>query len=82
MWFSTENVRQTKNSIELVFNRDMVEKMDVDEVFVMAYEVSPMFRFVSRGSNLIIVLDIIKLEKHPVYYLVDLLSKMCDNFSK
>ena len=75
-------VRQTKNSIELVFNKDLVEKIDVDEVFIMAFEVSPMFRFVSRGSNLIIVLDIIKLDKHPVYYLVDLLSKICENFCK
>ncbi|MBE6157716.1 MAG: transcription-repair coupling factor [Firmicutes bacterium] len=75
-------VRQTKNSIELVFNKELVEKIDVDEVFIMAFEVSPMFRFVSRGSNLIIVLDIIKLDKHPVYYLVDLLSKICENFCK
>ena len=41
-----------------------------------------MFRFISRGSNLIIILDIIKLEKHPVYYLVELLDKILEKCLK
>ena len=41
-----------------------------------------MFRFVSRGTNIIIVLDIIKLEKHPIYYLVELLSNIYDKYGK
>ena len=45
-----------------------------------AFYVSNMFRFISRGSNLIIVLDIIKLEKHPIYYLVELLDKIYQKF--
>ena len=73
------NVHQTKNSIELVFSSDVVSKLDTEELFVMAYTITPMYRFISRGSNLVIVLDIIKLEKHPIYYLVELLSKISDN---
>ena len=69
-------VHQNKNSIELVFNSDAVKNMDTEQVFVDAFNISKMFRFISRGSNLIIVLDIIKLDKHPIYYLVDLLSKI------
>ena len=69
-------VRQTKNSIEMVFSEDVVKKLEVDDVFVLAFEISNMFRFTSRGSNLIIILDIIKLEKHPIYYLVELLDKI------
>ena len=38
-----------------------------------------MFRFLSKGTNMVIVLDIIKLEKHPIYYLVELLNKILDN---
>ena len=45
-----------------------------------AFEVSNMFRFISRGNNLVIVLDIIKLEKHPIYYLVELLRKIFDKY--
>ena len=75
-------VRQTSNSIELVFSQDVVEKFDTEEIFMDAFEVTNMFRFLSRGNNLIIVLDIIKLDKHPIYYLVELLRKINDKFGK
>lgn len=74
-----KNVHQTKNSIELVFDADFVKKIDTEQLFVDSFEISNMFRFLSRGTNLVIVLDIIKLEKHPIYYLVDLLNKILDN---
>ena len=45
-----------------------------------AYQVTNMFRFLSRGSNLVIVLDIIKIDKHPIYYLVSLLSKIDEKY--
>ena len=75
-------VNQTKNSIELVFSMDVVSKFDTEVIFMDAFGISNMFRFISRGSNLIIVLDIIKLEKHPVYYLVQLLNKIYNKFIK
>ncbi len=74
------SVRQSKNSIEMCFPGDVVEKLDTEEIFMDAFYVTNMFRFISRGTNLIIVLDIIKLEKHPVYYLVELLDKIYDKF--
>ncbi len=75
-------VNQTKNSIELIFPAEVVAKMDTEEVFMDAFHVTNMFRFISRGSNLVIVLDIIKLDRHPVYYLVELLDKIYDKFGK
>ena len=74
------NVHQNKNSIELVFPEKVVKELDTEEVFMDAFEVSNMFRFVSKGTNLVIVLDVIKLERHPIYYLVSLLSKIYDKF--
>lgn len=41
-----------------------------------AYQITPMFRFKSRESDLTIILDVVKLKKHPIYYLVALLSSM------
>ena len=76
------NVHQNRNSIELVFSAEIVEKMDTEELFMDAFQVSNMFRFISRGTNLVIVLDIIKLEKHPIFYLVDLLDKIDTKFGK
>ena len=69
-------VHQNKNSIELVFNSDSVKNLDTEQLFMDAFHISKMFRFISKGSNLVIVLDIIKLDKHPIYYHVELLSKI------
>ena len=76
------NVHQNKNSIEIVFPGMVVSKFKVDEIFMDAYYVSNMFRFANKGSNLVIILDIIKLDKHPVYYLVELLDKIYSKFGK
>ena len=76
------NVHQNKNSIEIVFPRTVGSKFKVDEIFMDAYYVSNMFRFANKGSNLVIILDIIKLDKHPVYYLVELLDKIYSKFGK
>ncbi len=74
-----KNIHQTKNSIELVFDSEFVNSIDTEKLFVDAFEVSNMFRFMSKGTNLIIVLDIIKLEKHPIYYLTSLMDKILKN---
>ena len=75
-----KRVSQTKNSIELVFPEEVVSKFRVDELFMDSYDISTSFRFLSRGSNLVIILDIIKLEKHPIYYLVSLLDLIYRKF--
>ena len=76
-----KNVHQNKNSIELVFSNDIVSQLDTEELFMDAFQITPMFRFISRGSNMVIVLDIIQLDKHPVYYLVELLNKIYSNLN-
>lgn len=75
-----KRVSQTKNSIELVFPAEVVSNIKVDELFMDSYDISPSFRFLSRGSNLVIILDIIKLEKHPIYYLTSLLDLIYRKF--
>ena len=73
-------VRQTKNSIEMYFPKEVVSKLNTEDVFMDAFNISNMFRFIGRGNDLIIVLDIIKLERHPIYYLVELLDKIYEKF--
>ncbi len=70
------NVKESKNTIELYFNSEVVKNINVEELFTNAYLITPMFRFKSKGGDLTIILDIVKLEKHPIYYLVELLTKM------
>ena len=76
------HVHQTKNSIELVFPKEVVDTLNVDEIFMESYQISNMFRFSSKGTNLIIILDIIKLDRHPIYYLVSLLDMICSKYQK
>ncbi len=76
------HVRESRNSIEMTFPGEVVTHLDTEELFMDAISVSHMFRFISRGSNLIIILDTIKLDKHPIYYLVEYLSKIYDKFGK
>lgn len=78
---SLVNVWQTKNSIELLFDKKIINLIKIDDLFIKAFEITPMFRFQSRGDNVVITLDTVKLDKHPVYYLVELLLVIIGNNS-
>ena len=76
------NVRQTKNSIEIIFPELVTQRVDTEEIFMDAFYITNMFRFISRGNHLVIILDLIKLEKHPIFYIVSLLNKICEKYNK
>ena len=38
-------VRQSKNSIELIFSEEMSKKIDGEQIFMDATKITPMFRF-------------------------------------
>ncbi|MEG0994369.1 MAG: transcription-repair coupling factor, partial [Bacilli bacterium] len=71
-----QKIENTKNSIILYFSLEDSEKIDTEALFVDAFSISTMFRFKARGNQLIIILDTIKLDKHPLYYLIPLLDKL------
>ena len=74
--YGIEQVNNTKNSIELVFNQEITQKIDGEKLFEDSFKITPMFRFKVMYNRLIVILDTIKLEEHPVYYLVKLLDKI------
>jgi len=71
-----EKVNTTRNSIELVFTKEMTSKIDGEKLFMDAFHITPMFRFKMQSERLILILDTIKLDKHYIYYLIDLLCKI------
>ena len=77
-----EKVVQTKNYIELYFDIDFSKKVNMEELFVESFKITPMFRFKSTSSKIIIILDTIKLEKDPIYYLVEFVQKIEDIYKK
>ena len=78
---NVKKVKQTRNSIEVYFTEEAAKNIDMEKAFMDAFNITKMFRFISKGSNVIIVLDIIKLDKHPIIYLVELLDKIDRNVS-
>ena len=69
-------VHQTKNSIELIFSEEMSNRIDGEDLFLTAFNISRMFRFQLRHRSLIVILDTIKLEENYVVLLTKLLENV------
>ena len=68
------NVKQTKNFVDILLPKELTSSLKMDELFINISKLSMMFRFSIKQDNLCITLDTIKLDKHFIYYLVDLLE--------
>ena len=69
-----KDIKQTKNFIEIWLPLDLTNSIKGDELFLEVMQLSRMFRFSMRLKRLVIILDTVKLEKHFIYYLIDLLN--------
>ena len=78
---SITKVRQTKNFIEVYLPFDLVENLDIQNLFLDVTNLSRMFRFSTKQKQVIITLDIVGIDKHFIYYLVDL-AKIIENNKK
>ena len=67
-------IKQTKNFIEITIEKDFFSNIDGQKLFFEVTNLSRMFRFSNRGNNLIIILDTVKLDKHYIYYLIELIK--------
>ena len=65
---------QTKNFIEVYIPKEITDVIDGSTLFVEISKISRMFRFSMRNKQLIIILDTVKLDKHFIFYLNDLLD--------
>ena len=75
------NFKQTKTFVEFTFNQDISNKIDGEKLFYQANAISRMFRFSYLNKKIKVILDIIKLDKHWIYYLIDLLN-VFDSYEK
>ncbi len=66
--------KQTKNFIEITLPKELTKQIDGEILFYEASQISRMFRFSMKHEKLTITLDTIKLEKHFIYYLIDLMQ--------
>ena len=66
------NITSNNLYVEFILNKDIIESLDVTDLFVYASNLSNKFRFNYKNDRLYIKLLLSGLEKHYVYYLVEL----------
>ena len=71
-----DKVKQTDQYIEIIFNKEASSKIDGESLFVASTKISNKFKFKYFDQSLKIIFDIRGLEKHFIYYLVDLLNEV------
>jgi transcription-repair coupling factor (superfamily II helicase) len=70
------NVIQTENNIEIQFSEEKSNKINGEKLFLESYNICSKFRIRYRLKRISISLPITNLDKHYIYYLVDLLEKI------
>lgn len=71
-----EKVNQTRAYVELVFSKEKSKDMVVNDLFVRANRISSMFRLTYKENRMRVILDTNRLNKHWLYYIVELVSVM------
>ena len=69
-----DKIKVNRNSVDVIFNKDITNKIDGRELFMEVNKLSRKFRFSMKDNSLVITLDTIKLDKHYIYYLIDLVK--------
>lgn len=68
-----KRVKQTNNTVEIMLDKEMLNNINGEQLFLETLKINNNFSFKMLGNNLIITLRIDNLEKHFIYYLIDLL---------
>lgn len=71
-----DKVKQTDNSIEIIFNENMTKVIKPDKLFVSAYQVSKNFKLSYLNNRIVLTLSIINLKRHWIYYIIELLNTL------
>ena len=67
-------VIQTKNFISITLPIELSNNLNGDNLFIKVCSLTRKFRFGMKNKELTITLDTINLDKHYIYYLIDLLN--------
>ncbi len=66
-------VRQTEDYIDIILNKELTGKLNGQFLFLESMKIHKSFKFRQQFTNLIISLPIKNLDKHFIYYLVDII---------
>ena len=71
-----KTIKQTNTFIELEISKEMSSKIDGEKLFYTACEVSKNFKLKQVDGKIHIILSLVNLDKHNVFYLIDLFNKI------
>ncbi len=71
---NVKKVQQTKNFISITFNKELSNKIDGEKLFLDVISLTRKFRFSMKNNELTITLDTVNLDKHFIYYLIDMID--------
>lgn len=71
---SVKRVNQTKNFVAITLPKDLTKKIDGELLFLDVMQLTRKFRFSMKNEELTITLDIMGLDKHFIYYLIDMIE--------
>ena len=77
-----DKVNQNKMFVEVTLNSEIVSNIKFDKLFIEAYEICSKFSFKTVNNNVVIHLNINNLDKHFIYYLVDILNLIVEEVEK
>ena len=69
-----KSVNQTKNFISITLSKELTKKIDGELLFLDVISLTRKFRFSMKDEELTITLDIVGLDKHFIYYLIDMID--------
>ena len=69
-----EKIRELKNNITFRLNQEASRNINGEYLFTKANEISPFIRFQYKAERLNVIIDTIKLNRHYLYVIVDLLE--------
>lgn len=73
-----ENINQTNEKIEIEIPDTLTNKLNIQDLFYEANKINTAFKFSFKKMKLIISLNLINLDKHFIYYLIELLEKIVE----
>ena len=70
------NVKQDERFVSIELPEELSKTIKGDKLFLEAYSITPKFQFKYFNKRIIINLPIKQVEKHFIYYIVELLNKI------
>ena len=68
-----KRIKQNNNTVEIILDKGLISKIDGEKLFLDTLKINNNFKFSMIGGNLVITLRTNNLDKHFIYYLIDLL---------